>query len=241
MLPLTTSFTSIAIMIAAGAAPPSPSTPAPGSAPASSAASAPAVVAPPSPADETQALPPLPATPLPILEIVSARPFTVEIPWPSDWRADRPMVREGWIALLRVPHDVVVPRQTGEPVLLAGATTVERVENLVSDDLVLAIIPASPRSAAVPGAAGSADDDLSRPLAELPIWYGTPGLPEAMDAAALTRELALAERARIAARPAAEVERALARGGAAIEAADRAALIDAATAMRPAAPAPPAR
>lgn len=185
--------------------------------------------------DETPALPVLPSTPLPILELVSARPFTVDLPWPTDWRADHAMVREGWIVLLRVPHGVAVPRQTAEPVLYAGATTVERIENRLDEDLVLAILPASPRSSAVPGDAAGAEDGM-RPLAELTIWYGAPALPEAIDAADITREITLAEEAKLKSRPAAEVGRALARGGPALTVADRAALLDSAATMLPAAP-----
>ncbi len=222
---------SVFAALGAGAAPPAVAPPA-----VAPPAIAPPAVA-PAPGDESPALPPRPETPLAIVELIAAQPFTVEIPWPTDWSADRAMVREGWIALLRVPHEVAVPRQTQEPVLYAGGVTVERIENFPTEDLVLAIIPATPRRAAVPGSAAQ-DAEGMRSLAESPIWYGAAELPEAVDAAAVSREIALAERAKLTVRPAPEVARALARGGAALQVTDRAALLEAAARLRPDAPDP---
>lgn len=214
------------------AAPRAPATPAP-SAPAAPAPVAPGTPSTPAPTppasapapDETPALPPLPATPAVVDEIVFARPFTVDEPWPSDWCADHAEVREGWIVVLRAKRDLVVPRQTEEPVLLAGGRTAERVSSDPERGLIVAIVPATARRSAVPGRAAT-DEEGMRPLGEIAFWFGTPGLPEQVDSADFERELRSAEAAKIAVRPAEEVATALDRGGAALRVADRAALVE---------------
>lgn len=225
---------SLAQVVPAGA--PSAAPRGPG-APERSPAAPPAQVAPepsaPAPApDETNELPSLPATPAPISELIAARPFTAETPWPTDWREDRAPVREGWIVLLRVPHEFVVPRQTQEPILYAGATTVERLGNFIEEGVVLAIVPATPRSNAVPGHGAESAEGM-RPLAQIAFWYGTPGLPEQVGVTDISREVASAEKAGIRPRSAAEVARALERGGVALKVADRAELLESAALMGP--------
>lgn len=184
-------------------------------------------------ADEASALPPLPETPAGIEQIMVARPFVVMTPWASDWCEERTTVERGWVVILRVAHEYAVPRQTAEPILFAGARTVERVRNAPEANLILAIIPATPRTEAVPGhAAGAggtapigAEDQSMRPLAELAIWFGTPGLPEQVDRAILAHEVTKANAASIKAQPLEDVVRALKQGGPAIAAFDREALL----------------
>ncbi|MBX3354457.1 MAG: hypothetical protein KF724_02020 [Phycisphaeraceae bacterium] len=186
----------------------------------------------PSP-DEISELPPLPETPGAITEIVAARPFVVTDAWESDWARERPEVSQGWVVVLRAPHAFVFPRQTQEPILLAGARAVERVANVPSANLILAIVPATPRSAAVPGfaageGASSPNGDqasVNRPLSELAFWFGTPGLPEQLDLAGIAHEIVLAEQVSIGPRSSDEVARALDRGGEALMIKDREALL----------------
>jgi len=187
----------------------------------------------PSAPDEVPTLPPLPTTPASISEIIAARPFVVLEPWASDWCAEHTQVERGWVVILRAPHDFVVPRQTAEPILYAGARTAERIINAPETNLILAIVPATRRDEAVPGhAAGAggtapvgAEAQPSRPFADLAIWFGSPGLPEQVDLATIEHEIELANAASIAPRALEEFVRALKRGGAAIAVADRAALL----------------
>lgn len=199
-----------------------------------------------SPADEVSRLPALPETPASIESIVAARPFTVQQAWSSDWSADRPSVVGGWVVVVRVKHELAVPRQTQEPILFAGAMVAERLVSDPASNLIVAIIPATSATEAVPGLAArsapttpnserSSSTDAGveagepvtvRPLHETPFWFGTPGLPEQVDRAALSREIVLAERARIVAASKEATMQSLARGGAAIEALDRAALLE---------------
>jgi len=162
-------------------------------------------------------------------------------PWSSDWNAERSSIERGWIVVVRASHELVVPRQTQEPVLLAGARVAERLATDPESNLILAIIPATPRLEAVPGlgageragaSAGAADGDgleagqALRPLAELTIWFGTPGLPEQFDRASVAHEVAVAHAATLSPRSLEETVAALKRGGAAIAALDRAALLE---------------
>jgi len=232
MFPTTIALGAILCLGGAALAQVAPSTPNGAKAPASSPVAAPQTV-PVEPApNEVNELPALPATPAPISSIIAARPFTVEIPWATDWREDRAFVSEGWIVLLSVPHDFVVPRQTQEPILFAGGTTVERLGNFIEEGVILAIVPATPRTSAAPGHAAETAEGM-RPLSQLAFWYGTPGLPEQVDVATLASEIASAEVAKIGARPASEIARALQRGGAAVTAADRAELLSIAASMGP--------
>jgi len=153
---------------------------------------------------------------------VAARPFTVLEPWTNDYRTDQSVVSQGWVVVIQAPFEYVLPRQTQEPVLMAGAEAVERVTSVPDMGLILAIIPATTSSDAVPGFAAGTGTSM-RPLTETAIWFGTP-LPVAIDDVIASQEIVLAEAAGITARPQAEVAQALATGGTAIEVADRAAL-----------------
>jgi len=121
--------------------------------------------------------PPVPATPASAPGIVYARPFELEKGYPFAYRKERPTVKRGWILVLEVTPELVYPRQACEPVLYVGDTTAERI-NLGHDSGKLIVV--------VPG-----DLDLKR----APVWFGTPGLPEQVDAKAVARERALADKA----------------------------------------------
>lgn len=172
--------------------------------------------------EHVQGMPALPPTPAPIGSIVAARPFTVSEPWPSDYDAANTPITHGWVVVIEAPFEYVLPRQTQEPVLLAGGMAVERVASLPDEGLILAIVPATPASQAVPGFAAGTDSTM-RPLSETAIWFGSP-LPVVMDEVLTAQEIVLAESAGITARPQAEISQALSKGGATIEVADRAEL-----------------
>lgn len=144
-----------------------------------------------------------PATPRGVRGIVFAQPFVLEAPYVHTWRAEQPPVSAGWIAVLEVDRELVVARQTYEPVLYAGRQTVERVNQGSGSGLLVCIVPAELDPAGV----------LDLDLASEPIWFGTPRLPEQVDAATIAAERALAQRAGLMPLAAEVVERARARGG----------------------------
>lgn len=123
--------------------------------------------------------PAFPATPAPVLDLLYARPFTLAKGYKYDWSKDGPIVTSGTLVVLKVNPDLVVPRNTLEPVLYAGDRTVQRLNDGHESGLVIGIIP------------GNLD------LATAPIWFGTPGLPERVTAQTIKSERALADAAKI--------------------------------------------
>jgi hypothetical protein len=124
-------------------------------------------------------VPPVPATPAGVEDVVYVAPFVLDKGYVSDWRRERPMVTRGHLVVLRVAPDLVYARQTAEPVLYAGDQTVERLNVGYPSGYVVAIVP------------GTAD------LGRVPIWFGTPGLPEAVDAQVVRAERSRADAAGI--------------------------------------------
>jgi hypothetical protein len=139
----------------------------------------------PAAADEPRGLP---ATPASIVDLVLARPFSLERGYVFDWNAERPLVRSGVIVVLKVDPALVVPRNAAEPILYAGDTTVQRLNQGQASGTVIGIIPK--------------DVDLT----QTPIWFGTPGLPERVTAETILSERALAEKAGIKSLPARAVQ-----------------------------------
>jgi hypothetical protein len=131
------------------------------------------------PAGAGAQVPRVPATPAAVEALVYATPFVLEEGYVSDWRRERPLVTRGHLVVLRVSPDLVYPRQTAEPILYAGEQTVERLNVGYPSGHVVAIVP------------GAADLGLA------PIWFGAPGLPEAVDADRVRAELTQARAAGI--------------------------------------------
>lgn len=138
--------------------------------------------------------PPLPAVmPAGGVTLIAARPFTLEVPYVHDWRAERPLVSSGVVLVLGVDPDLVHPRQGFEPVLYVGDQTAERLNAGHESGHLIAIVPAPV----------DAQGRVALDLAQAPIFFGTPALPEQVDAATVAQELAAA-RARGVAAPAAQ-------------------------------------
>ena len=165
------------------------------------------------------AAPPPPATPAPVLEIVSARAFALEEEAEHLWRKEKPRFRSGYLLVLEVDPALVVPRQRLEPVLYVGRQTAERVNQGARSGFVVAIVP---------GVLDDPADPAYLDLEQATMWFGTPDLPERVDRETLERERRAAEAA--GARPfaAGRVRAALARGGAPLEAKSRYELLRAA-------------
>ena len=129
--------------------------------------------------------PQIPATPAAVQDIVFAQPFTLDQGEVSTWRADRPMVTSGYIIVLKVNPDLVYPRQTAEPVLYVGDTTAERLNVGYRSGHVVAVV------------GGPISGEQAMDLSKVKIWFGTPELPERVDAARIAQESALADAAGI--------------------------------------------
>jgi hypothetical protein len=129
----------------------------------------------------------VPATPAPIKNILAARAFTLETPYPYTWSKERIMVSTGVLVVLEVDPAYVVPRDTLEPVLYAGNVPVQRLNHGNVSGRVIGIVP------------GNID------LASVPIWFGSPELPERVTASTVESERMSAERAGIRALPQARI------------------------------------
>ena len=117
--------------------------------------------------------------PQPIIDIEHVQPFRLERSFKYDWRRDHVDVRSGLLVVLKVDPNLVAPRDALEPVLYAGNQTVQRLNHGHESGFVIGIIPEQ--------------IDLSKE----PIWFGTPALPERIDAEMIAKERAKAERSGI--------------------------------------------
>lgn len=176
-------------------------------------------IAPAVPADPPAARNPRAAAlPAGIRTLVAVQPFRVAEPWPHEWRADRPAVREGWIVVLEADPGLVRPRQAEQAVLMAGAMPLEVVQVAVDRGVVVAILP---RDAAADAAGIDA----------LPFHLAAPALPESLPIDEAEARSAAAIAAGIGPRHVVELDRARAAGGPVIEAVDREAIDRAVGAM----------
>ncbi|MBM3984859.1 MAG: hypothetical protein FJ296_04090 [Planctomycetes bacterium] len=123
-----------------------------------------------------------PALPAGGIDVLYARPFTLQVPAVHAWEAAQPRYDAGWVVVLAVDPQLVVPRQTAEPILYVGDRTAERVNFGHESGRVVAIVPS----------ARDASGSLTLDLAAAPIFFGAAGLPEQVDAAHAAAELAAA-------------------------------------------------
>ncbi len=114
--------------------------------------------------------------PQPVIDIVRIQPFQLKQSFKYDWRRDRPDVRSGLLVVFKVAPDLVMPKNALEPVLYAGNQTVQRLNHGHESGFVIGIIPEQ--------------IDLSKEL----VWFGTPALPERIDAKMIAEERTKAER-----------------------------------------------
>jgi hypothetical protein len=162
-----------------------------------------------------QGLPPLPSQPAAAqVDLVYARPFTLEVPATHWWRVEQPSYDAGWILVLEATNALVEPRQTFEPVLYVGDQTAERVNAPWGGNRVVAVVPSTRAEG------GGVALDLKTAL----IFFGTPALPEQVDAAAIAAELARAARRGQGPHDWREMQAALQAGGPLIALEDRVAL-----------------
>ncbi len=131
-----------------------------------------------------------------------ARSFTLEKGYRFTWSKERPLLTSGTLVVLKVDPALAFPRQEAEPVLYVGNQTAERVNCGHKSGHLIAIVP------------GDVD------LAKTPIWFGTPGFPERVDANTARAERALADEAKIEPFSAEQVQAARAEGGEPVKVAD---------------------
>jgi hypothetical protein len=151
--------------------------------------------------------PAIPATPAAVDELVSARPFQLDEGFEYNWSVERPLVESGVILVIKVDPALVYPRQIAEPVLYVGDHTAQRLNLGDESGYVVALVPG--------------DVDLTK----TPIWFGTPELPERVDADMAKAERILADRAGIRPFSVDQVQAAQARGGAPMRMANMTALL----------------
>lgn len=122
-----------------------------------------------------QAPPTVPANPaveLPV-QLVHAEAFELAEPATHAWRAEQPTYTKGLLVVLEAEPAFLAPRQTAEPVLYVGDQTVERVNTGYPSGQLVGIVP----------------DMTLDELADAPIFFGQPALPESIDAAHIQAEL----------------------------------------------------
>ncbi len=156
-------------------------------------------------------LPALPQAPSAAWDVLYAQPFVLDEGYTHYWRLEQPTVYAGYIVVLEVNPDHVVPRQTYEPVLYVGSQTAERVNHGHLDGRLVVIVPT------VTDADGMPVLDLE----ETPVWFGEPELPERVDAAWIADELAQATAAGVQPAAQARVQAALQAGGGLLALSDR--------------------
>ncbi len=139
-------------------------------------------------------------------ELVYARRFRLERPYASRWAKDRAGVERGYLVVIRVTSEYVYPHEAATPVLFAGSRAVERINVGYQDGYVVGIVPG--------------DESLEAS----PIYFGAPDYPERVTAAKGLVELHEAQLRGQAARPEAELTRAMAIDAGTLIAADQAAL-----------------
>jgi len=116
-----------------------------------------------------------------VIEIMRIQPFQLKKAFTYDWMRERPEIRSGLLVVFKVDPKLVIPKNDLEPVLYAGNHTVQRLNHGHESGFVIGIVP------------GQID------LSKEPVWFGTPALPERINAEMIAKERAKAERLGISA------------------------------------------
>jgi hypothetical protein len=125
--------------------------------------------------NELTAPPVVPANPaveLPV-QLVHVQPFELAEPAVHSWRLDGASYTTGLLVVLEADPAFLVPRQTAEPVLFVGNQTVARVNTGYPSGQLVGIVPGM----------------TLEELADAPIFFGQPALPESVGAAHIAAEL----------------------------------------------------
>jgi hypothetical protein len=125
------------------------------------------------------AAPPSAKTPAAVDEVAYARPFTLNDGFRYEWCSEPFTLTKGTILVLKANPQLVIPRETGEPVLYVGTHAAMRLNQGDKSGYVIAVVPG--------------DVDLTKDL----VWFGTPELPDRINAARVQAERQQAEKAGI--------------------------------------------
>jgi hypothetical protein len=117
-------------------------------------------------------IPAEPAVELPV-NLVYARAFELATPATHWWSAEQPSYTQGLLVVLEANENWLAPRQTAEPILYVGNQTLERINTGYPSGQLVGIVP----------------NMTLAELADAPIFFGQPGLPEDVDAAHIAIEL----------------------------------------------------
>ncbi len=159
-------------------------------------------------------LPILPSTAQGVGGVLYAQPYVLDQAYTHSWRAERPLTNAGFLLVLEVDDAFTVPRNTEESVLYVGTEVAERINWGTGSGRVVALFPDAVQEGDVPAL------DLESTL----IFYGSPALPEQVDASIVASELIAASAAGVKPFSRGEVQAALEAGGALKRFTDRTAL-----------------
>ena len=117
----------------------------------------------------------LPADPLSVpVDVVEAHPFRLFTPATHYYRAEQPTFDSGLLLVLDVADtSLLTPRQTLDPVLYVGNETAERINTGKDSGYLVVVVP----------------NATLESLAESPVYFGTPELPERVTQASAEAEL----------------------------------------------------
>ena len=149
------------------------------------------------------ALPSLPVEAQGVIDVLFAQPYVLDQAYVHTWRAERPLTGAGYLLVLEVEEAFTVPRNTKESVLYVGGEVAERLNWGTGSSRAIALVPAPLDADGAPAL------DLETAL----IFYGSPELPERVDAALIQEELAAARAAGVEALSGARALTALEAGG----------------------------
>ncbi|MDA1262701.1 MAG: hypothetical protein O3B75_07360 [Planctomycetota bacterium] len=153
------------------------------------------------------ALPALPVTPSinTVPTIISLQPVTIKDSYATDFRSEHPQVSSGWLMVIRGDSSILAPRALAEPLLLASGISAEGVVWIESVEWFNHGFISGYRVCFIPSTA-EPQSGADRTTQGLRVWFGSPKLPESVDANTLQSELKEADRAGIVAASAVKVE-----------------------------------
>jgi hypothetical protein len=118
-------------------------------------------------------------SPRPIDDILVVQPFTLQQPFRNSWSKERATVSSGVVVVLAVNPALAARRNSAEPILYAGTSPIQRLNDGGQSGRVIGMVP------------GAAD------LSGVPIWFGRPGLPERVTADTVRAERAAVDKSGI--------------------------------------------
>ena len=114
------------------------------------------------------------------IELLYARPFLLDAPAVHASRAGQPTYAAGVLLVIEVgDRSLIHPRQVAMPILYVGDQTAERLNTGHESGRLVVIVPSVP----------DGDGGVALDLTTTPIFFGTPGLPEQVDAATIPNVL----------------------------------------------------